>query len=226
MSSIANLEPLVLEQLQSLSLDPARPLIISDADEVLLKFVAGLETYLQGRDMWLDLQSFALSGNIKRKNTNEIIATEEVPDLLSDFFAAATGDLEAVTGAADALAALHKRGAQIIVLTNVPHAQRHVRQECLARQGLDYPVIANQGLKGPAVTYLAQQCEGPFFFLDDIPHNIASVAKAHAPTKCIHFIADKRLAQLIDPAKDSQIQSSSWPHTHAYIENELAQLGH
>ena len=39
--SIANLEPLVLEQLQTLTLDPTRPLIISDADEVLLQFVAG-----------------------------------------------------------------------------------------------------------------------------------------------------------------------------------------
>lgn len=224
--SIANLEPLVLEQLQTLTLDPTRPLIISDADEVLLQFVAGLETYLDGRDMWLDLQSFALSGNIKHKQSNEVVLTEDVPALLSDFFAAATGDLEAVTGAAEALAALHKRGAQIIVLTNVPHEQRHVRQECLTRQGLDYPVIANQGLKGPAVAYLAQQCKGPFFFLDDIPHNIASVAKAHASTKCIHFIADKRLAQLIDPAKDSQIQSSNWAQTRAYIEKELIQLGH
>ncbi len=215
------IDPEVLKSLEALDLDPQRPLIISDADEVLLQFVAGLENYLESVGLWLDLQSFALSGNIKNKETGEPFPQEKTPDLLADFFASHADKLIAVPHAAEALSALSKR-AQIVILTNVPFAQRDARADSLARQGMDYPVIANKGLKGGAVRHLANRSSGPVFFLDDIPHNIKSVAEAHETTRLLHFIADKRLAKLISPSEHSHFHSSHWPDARDFMEHELS----
>ncbi|MEQ9520136.1 MAG: hypothetical protein RLN89_11935 [Parvibaculum sp.] len=220
----AELHPDVEIALSKLDLDPARPLIISDADEVLLQFMAGLERYLDGRGLWIDLQSFALSGNIKEKDTNTPFPLEDTKDLLADFFASETHKLEAVEHAADALKRLSER-AQIIVLTNVPFEQRDTRAQSLARQGMDYPVIANTGLKGGAVKYLGDRITAPIFFLDDIPHNLKSVAEAHEPSRRLHFIADPRLAKLLPPSKHSHFHSSHWPDAETFIKQELAEAG-
>ena len=82
--------PEILAQLETLELDPARPLIISDADEVLLRFMAQLEHFLEKRGLWIDLGNFAISGNIKSLETNEPV---EVPDLIDEFFDAETRDI-------------------------------------------------------------------------------------------------------------------------------------
>jgi len=224
MTPQTELDPEVREALNTLDLDPTQPLIISDADEVLLQFVAGLERYLDGLGLWLDLQTFALSGNIKDKETGEPVPVDKTPDLLSGFFKAEAGNLLAVDHAAEALTALSKR-AQIIVLTNVPTAQRDARADSLARQGMGYPVIANTGLKGPAVSHIAKAFTAPVFFLDDIPHNLKSVAESHEPSRRLHFIADKRLAKLLPPSEHSHFHSSHWPDAQSFMEAELSALG-
>ena len=63
--------PDILVQLETLTIDPKRPLIISDADEVLLRFMARLEHYLDQQGLWIDLNNFAISGNIKSKSDNQ-----------------------------------------------------------------------------------------------------------------------------------------------------------
>jgi hypothetical protein len=220
----SDLDADVRDALNTLDLDPSKPLIISDADEVLLQFVAGLESYLDGLGLWLDLQTFALSGNSKDEEIVEPVPVEKTPDLLAGFFKAEAGNLVAVDHAADALNTLSKR-AQIIVLTNVPTAQRDARAESLARQGMNYPVIANKGLKGPAVSHIADTFSAPVFFLDDIPHNLKSVAESHEPSRRLHFIADKRLAKLLPPSEHSHFHSSHWPDAQGFMEAELSALG-
>ncbi len=224
MNSPTELDTDVRNALNQLHLDPTQPLIISDADEVLLQFVAGLERYLERQGLWLDLQTFALSGNIKRKDTNEPVPMDQTPDILAGFFKAEAGNLTAVDHAADALSALSER-AQVIVLTNVPFEQRDARAESLARQGMDYPVIANKGLKGPAVSHIADAFSAPVFFLDDIPHNLKSVAESHEDSRRLHFIADKRLAKLLPPSEHSHFHSSHWPDAQSFMEDELAARG-
>ena len=214
----------VRHQIEALTIDPARPLIISDADEVLLQFIVGLEGFLDRRGLWLDLQSFALSGNVKDKETGAPVPASNMPALLDDFFATDLHTLDAVPDAASSLDALSAR-AQILVLSNVPFEHRESRAASLAEHGMDYPVIANVGLKGAAVRHLAAHIEAPVFFLDDIPHNIASVARAHAPTQLIHFIADTRLAKLLGPAEHSHYHTTLWPDARTYIEDHLSRQG-
>lgn len=214
----------VIAQIDALALIPGRPLIVSDADEVLIQFVVGLERYLETQKLWLDLKSFALTGNIRHVGTDEPYDAAAMPALLEAFFEASTHALDIVPGAAEALAALSER-AQIVVLTNIPLESRAARAASLAAQGIGYPVVANKGLKGGAVRRMAERVEAPVVFLDDIPHNLASVAKAHAPTHLIHFIADPRLAKLLGPAKDSHFHTGHWPEAREFIEKKLTEEG-
>lgn len=228
-SHLLNQDPLALHedvapQIEALRLVRDRPLIITDCDEVLMQFLVGLELYLETQGLWLDLQSYALTGNIKRRETNEAIEPIEMPELMKGFFATSTRSLLAVPGAADALKSLSAR-AQVVVLTNVPFSEKETRAKSLAEQGMDYPVVANKGLKGAAVRKLAGMVEAPVFFLDDIPHNIASVAKAHDACHLLHFIADKRLAKLMGPADDCHFHTTEWDAARTFIEDRMTEHG-
>ena len=214
----------VLPQIDALDLERGKPLIVSDCDEVLMQFIAGLELYLETQGLWLDLKSFALTGNIRRRDTNEAVPAAGMPELLKNFFASSTHSLIAVPGAAEALRALSAR-AQIVVLTNVPFPEKETRGRSLAGQGMAYPVVANKGLKGGAVKRLAERVEAPVIFLDDLPHNIASVAAAHAPTHRVHFIADPRLARLLGPAEQSHFHTTDWRAAHDFISARLDEEG-
>lgn len=214
--------PEILEQMQELDLDPSRPLIVSDADEVLLRFMLALETYLDGLGLWINLQNFAISGNIRSKETDEVV---EVPDLINEFFAASTRHITAVDHAAASLNSLSER-AQVIILTNLPIAHKRERIDNLRDHGMSYPVLVGSGPKGPAMAWLENKMQAPVFFLDDIPHNIDSVGKHTPDTKRIHFIADPRLAKLIGPAKEATMRIDCWKEAHDWIHAELDQSGY
>lgn len=216
---MSDIAPEIMSQLEALSLHEERPLIITDADEVLLRFMERVEHYLDTLGLWIDLSSFALSTNIKSKETNQPV---KVPTLIDDFFAAETPHIEAAHGAADALASLSEM-AQIVVLTNLPAPHREDRINNLRGHGMDYPVVVNSGLKGPAVKWLTQKTSGPVFFLDDIPHNIDSVAE-HAPeVHTIHFVADPRLAKLITKAEGATARIDIWAEAHEFIAGKIAE---
>lgn len=219
------IHPDVLAQLDELDLDAATPLVISDADEVLIEFMVALEGYLERNDMFFDWSSFALSGNIRRRDDESPVDHEVVKGHLMTFFAAHAHEMTAVPGAAEALAELSRR-VQIVILSNVPLEQREVRIRSLVGHGMDYPVIANIGGKGAPVRYMAERVEAPVFFLDDIPRNHTSVALAAERVLRIHFVADPRLAELLEAAEDSHYRTDDWPSARAIIERELDEQGY
>ncbi len=216
--------PHVCEQIDSLRLDPARPLILCDADEVILQFVAGLEAFLTDEGYDLVLRSFRLHGNIFHRDSGEAAADETVSQLLTDFYAERQGLLEPVTGAPEALAGLSAR-AQIVILTNVALSNRPRREANLAQHGLAYPVIANEGVKGPAAARLSRGFAAPVFFLDDIPHNIVSVRAEVPQAVCIHVVADPRLAALLEPADGSDHRADRWDEIARLIHERLDTAG-
>ena len=63
-------------------LDAGRPLLITDADEVLLRFAAGFDRFLRQREHYLDLVSYRLHGNVKRIAGGEAILDIEATALL------------------------------------------------------------------------------------------------------------------------------------------------
>jgi hypothetical protein len=206
----------VAEQIAGLTFTTGQPLIIVDADEVLFYFMRGLEIFLTGRDLYFDWASYALYGNIRQRADDQPVAAELLHPLLQHFFAEATENLEPVDGAAAALAALSAKG-RVLVLSNVPMSAREARRRALQRHGMDFPLIANSGPKGPAVAALIARANAPAAFIDDIPHNHASVAQLAPAVHRLHFIADPRLAALLGPAADCHHRADSWPDLQQLI---------
>lgn len=201
---------------EGIRIDPSRPLIISDADEVLLQFMAGLERFLERRACYMDFTSFRIHGNVKHRATREAVADEEVTGLLKTFFENETRTLEAVPGAAAALTDL-SRHAQIIILSNLPESARAARIENLTGHGIVYPVIAGKGPKGEIVKQLIEGHMHPVVFIDDLPPHIASVANETPHVHRLHFIADTRLARLLPKAPEAHARIDTWPEAATWI---------
>jgi hypothetical protein len=212
-------------QIAALPLAQERPLIITDADEVLFAFMAAFEAFLEETGHFFDWSSFRLDGNIRRRSDSQPVERQQVLRILADFFAARTATIPPVAGAADALAALSRR-AQVVVLSNIPIDHRPTRRAALARHGMDYPLVASSGPKGPAVSALAEVVAAPVFFLDDGPSHHASVAHHASRVRRLHLIADRRLAALVGPEVDCHHRPAHWGEARTLIEAELAAAGY
>src|SRR5437868_3411370 len=146
------------------------PLLILDADEVLLKFVDGFDRFLRARELFIDLTSYRLHGNVKRLDDRSAVLDVEVTALLDEF----RSDLDSlvmVEGAQTTLASLAPL-LQIVILSNVPPAQAEARLRNFASHGFDFPLVTNSGLKGEAVRSLVRMAGSPAFFVDDIPQHL------------------------------------------------------
>jgi hypothetical protein len=200
----------------SIAIEPGRPLIICDADEVLLQFLRGLEAALPAQGLYLDLSQYNLTGAIKRAEDGTPLAQHEVGAVIKAFHADGGLRLNAVEGAAEALDAL-SRHAQIVVLTNVVPEQGAARRANLAGLGMNYPVLPNSGLKGAAVRRLAEQCGEPVFFIDDIAHHHADVAAAWPDAHQIHFVADERLFAMAPRSPHARLFTRHWPEARDHV---------
>ena len=197
-----------------------RPLIVCDVDEVVLVFVAAFERYLIAQGYRLDAVSYGLTGNIRRQSDGVAAMQSEVGRLLFGFFAEETANQRPVPGAVEALNGLAAR-ADIVMLTNLPMSYRDVRAKTLSRHGLDFPVVANSGPKGPAFTEIACGAGAPVFFLDDSPNNLTSVIASPVEAHIIHFIADRRFFDIGDDIAGTHLKSNSWDETRQFIETTI-----
>lgn len=216
--------PETVAQIDSAVVEASRPLIVCDADGVLVEFMTAFEAYLESRERYFDWTSFRLVGNVRRRADDEPIEADEIRTILDDFYGEKVEDLEPLPGAAAALRALSGR-ARIVVLSNIPTHAREGRARCLRRHGMDYPVITNAGGKGPAVRRLSARTDAPTVFIDDIPRNHTSVARAADRVVRIHFVADRRLAELFGPSEDSHHRAADWTEARAIVERCLADRG-
>ena len=218
--------PDVFEQIEALPIEARRPLIVTDADEVLFVFMADFERYLDENGHYFDWSSssYALLGNIRRRSDREAVDWDTTKRLLDGFFDARTAVMDAAPGASESLATLNRR-AQIVVLSNLPHTRRPERSRALELSGMDYPLISNEGPKGPAVQALATRVEAPVFFIDDAPTHHESVAEHAKAVRRLHMVADSRLARIV-PAADSHHRVDDWPGARAIIEAELSAAGY
>ena len=207
----------VAPQLEGLTLDRGRPLIISDADEVLFDFMRAFVGFVEEQGHYYDWKSFALTGNIRRPSDDEALSPADVRTLINTFFAERTETIPAVEGAAASLEALSKDGVQVLVLSNLPLAQREDRARALAKHGMPYPIIANAGLKGPTVRALTGQIESPAAFIDDIGSHHDSVAEHADAVHRIHYSSHPRLRALQGHIPSAHHQAESWEE----LEREL-----
>lgn len=212
--------PILTPEAAVAALDPARPLIVSDADEVLFHFIRGLERFMAARGFTLALRSFAITGNVSETATGRVLDRPEVSALIQAFHVTEDA-LEAVSGAADALRSLSS-DCQVIVLSNVSGDAGETRARNLRVAEMPYPLICNAGLKDRTVKALADAVRAPTIFIDDLPPHHAAVAKTAPDVHRIHFVADPRLAAMQNLAHEAHLQAASWSEIEAAIRRIIA----
>lgn len=202
-----------------------RPLIVCDVDEVILGFAEGFERFIAKRGLRLVRRSYALSGNIIHIETGDQISDADVKALIHQFHERDVHTLPAVPGASKALSALSTH-AQIKFLTNIH--ERHVRPRTahLKRIGLDYPVIANQGSKGPALERLAREhrcihLDAPIVFLDDSSAHLDAARAAVPDIFLVHFIADDGFRAVSTKPKHAHLLTGDWKIAQSFIHDAL-----
>jgi hypothetical protein len=203
-------------------LDAEKPLLIADADEVILRFADGFDRFLAQRELFLDLTTYRLHGNVRRKVDRTPVLDVEVTALL-DEFRAELDWLDAVDEADNVLHGLATL-MNIVVLSNVSEAQAPARLRNFEKLGLSFPLISNSGPKGPFVKALAARVRGPAFFIDDIPMHHASVADVSPDVLRIHFIGDERLKPLLPVTPHAHLRAETWREADAFIRAKLAEM--
>jgi len=199
-----------------------KPLLVVDADEVILRFAHGFDRFLGERALFLDLTSYRLHGNVRRKDDRSAVLDVEVTALL-DEFRLELDWLEAVEHASDVLGGLSPQ-MNIVVLSNISEAQAPARARNLDKLGLTFPLIANSGLKGAAVKALSARASKPAFFVDDIPQHLASAAESAPEVYRIHLIGDERLKPLLPPAPHAHLRAEHWREADAFIREKLEEV--
>jgi len=201
-------DPETARQIAELAADD-RPLLILDVDDVVLEFIRPFPHFLKSRGFGLTLASFRLTGNIAETASGRLIEQPEVTALLGDFFDA-QADWQSVTdGAEQALASLGD-GAEIVLLTAMPHRHRAARRAHLDALGLPYPLLTTEMAKGPAVAKLRGSKGRPVAFVDDQPSNLISARNSVADAHLFHLMADNSLRAFLPPVPDDIVSVEDW----------------
>ena len=197
------------KQISNLSIDPNLPLMIFDADEVLVHFAEPFATYIKKHNHRLHLTGYRLDNAIKKADTDEVADPDTAKDLVWGFINEETKSQPAAKGAPQALKKL-QAFAQIIILSNVPHSVHDDRVANLKSLNMDYPLISNEGMKGPAVKEILRNHKAQSFFIDDNPYQVESVYNDNQQTVCVHFSVCDLVKPYMPKAVGASIEPTSW----------------
>ena len=197
----------------SAPIDPEKPLLIVDVDEVLALFMHGFGRFVATRGYEMRVDRFALFQNIYRLGDSDCIDLATGRTLFDDFFRFAD-DIDPTPDAAHSLRKLAHAGVGIVILTNAPPHAREPRARWLVTHGMDYPMIINQGPKGVAIAELAARTTRPVAFVDDLIGNLDSAAEAAPEVHRFQFVADDRLRPLAPTAPDRHRRIDLWPQLY------------
>ena len=198
----------------SVAIDPQKPLLIVDVDEVLALFMHGFGRFVASRGYELRVDRFALFQNIYRHGESEHLDLATGRTLFDDFFRFAAEDIDPAPDAAHSLRKLAHAGVTIVVLTNAPPHARDPRGRWLATHGMAYPLIINQGPKGAAIAELAARTQKPVAFVDDLLGNLDSAAEAAPQVARVQLVADARLRGMAPSAPDRHRRIGHWPQLY------------
>ena len=186
----------------------ARPLLISDCDEVILHFVGHFAEWVEETaDLVFALDGPGFAGALKTRD-GAVVPEERVWPLLDLFFEREMHRQNVVPGAVAALQAVAAE-ADIVILTNIGDDYQANRVAQLEAFDIRHRVLCNRGGKGRPVLELVEAMKpSATVFVDDLSVHHESVAR-HAPDVWrLHMIAEPRLATRTPPA----------PHAHARID--------
>jgi len=208
-----------------LSLHPGRPLLICDVDEVVVRFIDALSDWLRAHQLTLHPDSWRLEGNIRRAVDGAALPPERVHALLERFFSECTAAMPVVQGAAECINRLAARGVQVVMLSNIPHAHARARAQNLRDHGLNFPLLTNQGPKGPAVRALRQKVRHEVAFMDDHPDFLHSASECCAGARkvhLVHFVPDSPFVAHLPPLNAPHVQVRDWRQAERVLTRLLA----
>ena len=191
-------------------IDPHRPLLIVDADEVLFHFMSAFLNFIEEKGHTFVFRSYALAGNVLKEENGIPLAREQVTDLVSDFFKVRTRQIPPDLEAASVISSLLADGIQGIVLSNVPLNAVEDRRYALADAGINLPLAPWSGPKGPAVAALAAKTRKPTAFVDDIASHHESVAELAPAVYRLHYVTHPKLRQLLGAVEAANAQAENW----------------
>ncbi|WP_378950802.1 hypothetical protein [Mesorhizobium sp. ANAO-SY3R2] len=212
-------DPETARQIAELARD-SRPLLVLDVDEVLLEFMSPFMSFLDAQGLQFLSKSFRLTGNIVERQTNRPLDQEAVSALLGSFFDAQRDWQTAALGAAEAVADL-AQGAEVVMLTAMPHRHRQVRREHLDTLGFPYPLLTTEAAKGPALRQLRGDSGRSVAFVDDIPHNLVSVREAVADAHLFNLMAYRDMRPLLPPLPEGIVVADDWSEAAPKIASAL-----
>ncbi len=214
------LDPQVMAQLRALPIEPGRPLLAVDADEVLVYLAEHLTRYLPTIGFRMLLTHYQLEGSIFPADSDIPVGFDDCLRLIDRFFNDETLNQQALPGAVGALERLSTL-AQIIVLTNVPRHARDLRRQNLAALGMGYPMVENAGGKGRALCWIAARVAAPVMFIDDSPKQHESAARRAPDITRIHFVGATHLRRILPESPAAHHRAEDWEACEALVRREL-----
>lgn len=198
----------VTAELMAAGIEPGRPVIAVDADEVLVHFAEHFREHCEARGVLFSLVEYRLDTALRHPDGRPLDRSEIAP-LIWEFIETETRNQRPIDGAAGALATLAEE-AQIVVLTNAPAKMRADRIANLADLGMPYPVVMNEGGKGRALRWLAARAGAPVAFVDDSVDQHGSAAR-HAPEVLrVHMVAPEILRPIVGEAPGALARVHDW----------------
>jgi hypothetical protein len=194
----------------SLRIDPDRPLLVVDVDEVLALFMRGFEAFIGQHGLEMRIERFALFQSLYRPGETQHLNIGEGRRLFDAFFNCEHQRMDVAPGAPQALASL-ARHASIVILTNAPACSRTARARWLVENDLPYPLVMGEGPKGKPVASMASRTRGPTVFVDDILSNLDSVEQEAPGVHRFQSVADERLRPFAPSAPDRHPRYDHWP---------------
>jgi hypothetical protein len=200
----------------------SRPLLISDCDEVLLHMVVPFGAWLdEAHDIRFDYDTGDFTEALKHKASGEPVAGPVIWPLLKGFFETEMHRQLPIKGAVETINALSDH-ADIVILTNLTDDVRTARAEQLRKVGIDFPVFTNQGGKGALLAeIIADYRPSVTVFVDDLPHQHASVAEAAPSVWRLHMVGEPRLAPHVKTPKTAHVRIDDWASAHSWIMNRF-----
>jgi FMN phosphatase YigB (HAD superfamily) len=199
----------------------ARPLIISDCDEVLLHMIVPFGEWLEESQP----VSFKLIGNdfskaIRDKQSGEPVEPAEIWRLLNLFFDNEMHRQSPIAGAVGAINQLADR-ADVVILTNLADKHNESRREQLRAHGIDFPVFTNQGPKGPAIQAILDKYQpSRAVFIDDLAQHHGSAAEMVPHIDRLHLCGEPSLAPHITcgfQAGHAHARIDTWEHALPWL---------
>ncbi len=202
----------------------SRPLLVTDCDEVLLHMIVPFTEWLDDAhaihfevDNLFDGETGDYRNAMRHKDDMRAVEGERIWPLLKEFFETEMHRQNPIVGAVDAMNKLRDY-ADIVVLTNLTDDARDARTAQLKAIGIEAPVYTNQGGKGKVMASIVERYRPSVtVFVDDLPHQHHSVAKAVPGVKQLHFVGEPRVAHQIARPNTAHARIDDWQNATRWI---------